>query len=305
MSFYQYTRIYKYLRIEQLKPLTQTSKAMSSQLSILPEFELLDIIGKDAAKFLQGQLTCDVNKMTAEQFYLGAVCNPKGQMLANFVIAPIENGFRLRLPKNQAQNMIDSLKKYAVFFRAKMLIQDEYQVLAQLPSDSSEFNLDAFKLEQTPCSQTLYWPDGRIEQWATSSNAKNLNIFCQWQKADIKAGIYWLDVTEKEQWLPQMIHWQTLEGVSFTKGCYTGQEVIARLQHLGKNKKHLMRFYSEEPQQAGNEIYNELEKAVGVVLNFQDKLGLAMLNKKSDGLFTKNNTSIKQVYDKVVITTVS
>lgn len=281
---------------------------MPSNFNPLPEFELLDVVGKDAAKFLQGQLTCDVNKMQPNEFYLGAVCNPKGQMLANFVIAAIENGFRLRLPRNQAQNMIDSLKKYAVFFKVQMLIQDEYKVLAQLPSDLSKFKLDGFKLEQTeqnPCSQTLYWPDGRIEKWAANTKATNLNIFCQWQKADIEAGIYWLDVSEKEQWLPQMIHWQTLGGVSFTKGCYTGQEVIARLQHLGKNKKHLIRFFCEQPQQVGNQLYNELEKVVGVVLNFQGKLGLAMLNKKSDCLLTKSTTSIKQVYDKIVITPLS
>lgn len=278
---------------------------MNTNLAVLPEFELLDVTGKDSTKFLQGQLTCDVEKMKANQFYLGAVCNPKGQMFANFVIAPITNGFRLRLPKNQGQNVIDSLKKYAVFFKADMQLQKNYQVLGTVPEQESVFSLTNFRLEQfdsNSMQQTLYWSDGRIEHWQEKALDTKRNIFEKWQKADIKAGIYWLDVSEKEQWIPQMIHWQKLGGVSFTKGCYTGQEVIARLEHLGKSKKNLIRFSCKTKQQRGNLIYNQLEKNIGVILNFQNNVGLAMINEQADYMRTQYGIEIIQNYDALVLT---
>lgn len=275
---------------------------MHTNLSILPEFELLDVTGKDASKFLQGQLTCDVEKMQPNQFYLGAVCNPKGQMYTNFVIAPIQDGFRLRLAKNQAQNVIDSLKKYAVFFKANMQLQEQYRVFGVLPKSLLDFELTPFKLEQSADEQTLYWPDGRIEYWQLKPSDTKLNISEKWHKADIKAGIYWLEVSEKEQWVPQMIHWQKLGGVSFTKGCYTGQEVIARLEHLGKSKRNLVRFTCSTTQERGNRIYNQLEKSIGVILNFQDDVGLAMLNEKANALFTQTGVPITKIHDVNVIT---
>lgn len=276
---------------------------MLPPLSPLKEFELLDITGKDATQFLQGQLTCDVKNMQSSQFYLGAVCNPKGQMLANFVITTLTDGFRLRLVAGQGQHLMDALKKYNVFFKANMQLRPDLQVFASVPKTLKTFNLEHFELhtDQSCDHQTLYWSDGRIERWQEATGVTNQHIFHCWQFADIQAGIYWLSQAEKEQWLPQVIHWQTLKGVSFTKGCYTGQEVIARLQHLGKSKKVLARIHSKEPLSAGDALFDEKKNVVAQVLNYENELGLTIINKAASQLFTASDCLVTQVYDEFIM----
>ncbi len=276
---------------------------MNNTASPLTDFELLDITGKDAAQFLQGQFTCDVKKMQDNEFYLGAVCNPKGQMFANFVIITLDEGFRLRLPKGQGTQIIESLKKYNVFFKAKMLVRTDLQIYANIPQTLKQFQLEPKVLQRDKNQHKLCWSDGRTEVWQEKSTHKNSNISQQWQFADMQAGIYWLSVEDKEQWLPQVIHWQTLQGVSFKKGCYTGQEVIARLQHLGKSKKQLIRIHCKSPLKRGDNIYNEKKNAIAQVLNFDNELGLAILNKEAEILLTETGCPVTKLDDAVITPT--
>jgi len=204
-------------------------------------FGLLEVAGPDSERFLQGQLTCNVANLPAETWQFGACCTAKGRMVANFIIACDGDRFVLRLPSDMVAILQQHLSKYAVFFKTRLQPLDWSQC-RRVNQDNPNSALSSTEWQ-------LAFPDGRTEIWSDSeaeSNAPEQH----WSQADIQAGIGWVTADSTEAWIPQHIGWQHLNGISFNKGCYTGQEVVARLQYLGKSKRQLVRFALPEPQKA-------------------------------------------------------
>lgn len=252
----------------------------------LADFALLHITGADSERFLQGQLTCDVVALAPQHWTLGACCNAKGRMVANFVIAKTSTGFWLRLPKLQVEALKQHLSRYIVFFKAQMhshLNQPVYGSLKTLKK-APERVTEPLAFVQQEEGITLSWPDGRSERWLfAAQNTEQAPAFQQaWHSADIRQGLVWVTADSQLEWLPQEIDWQEQGGVSFNKGCYTGQEIVARLQFLGKSKKHLVQLNSAESLTASilTPIHDENGQEVGKIVAWQQQQGLAILNKK-------------------------
>lgn len=208
---------------------------------------LIAVEGPDSARFLQGQLTCDVLKLNVGESVPGACCNPKGRMLANFVLYRIdEQRFLLQLHHSLTSQFIQGQSKYAAFFKTALSdVSDTYLSLGisgETVDDISALSLVAMH-SLGDGRKTLIADEGQLAdvwQSLTLTAAPRTNQFWLWR--DIVSGIGSVQAETIEMFIPQMLNLQALEAISFKKGCYTGQEVVARMKYLGKLKRHMYRI---------------------------------------------------------------
>ncbi|UQS91933.1 folate-binding protein YgfZ [Pseudomonas chlororaphis subsp. piscium] len=220
---------------------------------------VLAVRGPDASKFLQGQLTCNLNYLSDSQSSLGARCTQKGRMQSSFRILLEGDGCLLAMATELLEPQLADLKKYAVFSKAKL--SDESALWARFGLGNAEAVLTGLGLQLPPEDGAVARNDGliairvsaeRTELWAPADQAGALREklsaqlpegdLNQWLLGQIRAGIGQVMPATRELFIPQMLNLQAIGGVSFKKGCYTGQEIVARMQYLGKLKRRLYRL---------------------------------------------------------------
>lgn len=225
----------------------------------LPHEGVLAVRGSDAAKFLQGQLTCNLNYLSDTQASLGARCTQKGRMQSSFRILLQGDGVLMAMATELLEPQLADLKKYAVFSKSKLTdesaawvrfgVSQADPVLASLglelpaETDSVVRSDDLIAIRVSPGRAELWAPAAQAEtlrsQLGTQLNEVELN---HWLLGQIRAGIGQVMPQTRELFIPQMLNLQAVGGVSFKKGCYTGQEIVARMQYLGKLKRRLYRL---------------------------------------------------------------
>lgn len=288
--------------------------ACDAHLCDLGDTALISISGPDAIKFLQGQVTCDLRELNAERWLKGAQCNLKGRVIVSFAVAQLnEHTLLLRLAKDLRQPLLDGLAKYAVFSKVELAAAPQWQALGLCgtgiealikslnPAPAS--NCAAGNLQALAGGLVLHHGDNRAELWLEQDNAVNiwLKLAAQaapastqrWWLAQITAGSAEVVAATSEQFTPQDLDYPAQGAVSFKKGCYTGQEVVARLHYKGKLKKHLypIEFTADSAPAAGTELCNQAGKNLGQLVQaapVQDTLyrGLAVLpDDDSEALF--------------------
>lgn len=263
-------------------PATDT---MSAFFCSLDHEGVLAVHGVDAAKFLQGQLTCNLNYLNAETSSLGARCTPKGRMLSSFRIVPLADGFALAMARELVEPQLADLKKYAVFFKAQLadesaawvrfgLSRGDGALLAlgvDLPSaDGSVARHGELLAVRLPGERAELWvpvsaADGLHQRLAAHLPEGSLN---DWLLSQVRAGVAQVFGATRELFIPQMLNLQSLGGVSFKKGCYTGQEIVARMQYLGRLKRRLYRLRLDggELPAPGSELFSPVHaSSVGEV----------------------------------------
>jgi folate-binding protein YgfZ len=220
---------------------------------------LLAVRGPDASKLLQGQLTCNLNYLDEHSASLGARCTPKGRMLSSFRIIQQADGYLLAMASELLTEQLAELQKYAVFSKSKL--SDESALWVRFGLHGGDATLASLDLELAAASDSVArngellavrLSDGRSELWAPRAQAEQLHAqlaaqltaapLNSWLLAQVRAGIGQVFGATREAFIPQMINLQALGGVSFKKGCYTGQEIVARMQYLGKLKRRLHRL---------------------------------------------------------------
>lgn len=233
--------------------------ADSAFFTLLNHEALLAVRGPDAAKFLQGQLTCNLNYLDERTCSLGARCTPKGRMTSSFRILQESDGYLLAMAGELLEAQLADLKKYAVF--SKSSLSDESAAWVRYGLQGADSLLLALGLELPPQADSvvrangmiaLRLSDGRAELWAPATERAALHgrLAAQleeaplndWLLGQVRAGIGQVFGGTRELFIPQMINLQAVGGVSFKKGCYTGQEIVARMQYLGKLKRRLYRL---------------------------------------------------------------
>ncbi len=220
----------------------------------------MSITGVDSKKFLQGQLTCNLDYLSPENASLAACCTTKGRMISSFRILMLEtNHYLLVLDKNLFNKQLNEFKKYAIF--SKVVFEEASQSWCRIGLEASPHALSFLNIptpEQTnhvsrkEKQLLVKISENRFELWIPSDQLQqileilNKNLTEQplnsWLLGQIQAGIGQVFLETTEKFVPQMINLQSLGGVSFKKGCYIGQEIVARMQYLGKLKQHLYRF---------------------------------------------------------------
>jgi len=212
--------------------------------------------GSDAGKFLQGQLTCNLNYLDEHTAGLGARCTQKGRMQSSFRILLQGDGCVLAMARGLLEAQLADLKKYAVFSKSKLT--DESDAWVRFGVQHGDGALNALGLD-LPLETDAVVRHGaliavrvspaRAELWAPAEQAENLaarlaeqlaqGSLDDWLLGQIRAGIGQVLEPTRELFIPQMLNLQAVGGVSFKKGCYTGQEIVARMQYLGKLKRRL------------------------------------------------------------------
>lgn len=261
---------------------TELRAALSDDIGCdLSHLGLIAVCGPDSETFLQGQLTCDVRQVTPEHSLIGAYCSPKGRALASFRLFRRGDDFYLELPRPMVEPTLARLRKYVL--RAKTALEDASDALARIGVAGP----DAARLlaAQTTDSVTgmaagdalasndvtviclpgpipryeLHGPVSEI-QAAWSALAPDLTPVGAeaWRLLELLAGTPTVYPETVEAFVPQMLNLQLLDGVGFQKGCYTGQEVVARTHYLGKLKRrmYLARVNSPTPPRPGDPLFS-------------------------------------------------
>lgn len=232
---------------------------MASMITDLNDFDLLAIEGADAAKFLQGQLTCNVDSATTTHSVRGAYCNLAGRVIADVRLLPYDGGIYLLCQRSMASVLKTTLDKYIVFSKAKTKIVTQDFVRLGLHGQDADATLHALNIEVpkhagqiVPTEQGFIYRlkshEARFELLLHNDQKELLDAImrggvapnrAQWNLAEINAGTVHINPERQDKYTPQLLNYDLLGLVDFKKGCYTGQEIIARMHYRGKAKKRL------------------------------------------------------------------
>jgi tRNA-modifying protein YgfZ len=263
--------------------------ASETIIADLSHLGLIQVSGADALTFLQGQLTQDVAKVTDQHAAYAGYCSPKGRLLAHFLVWKSDDSYFLQLPRVLVEPIQKRLKMYVL--RAKVVLADVSQssvrfglagsdAAAVITSLFGNTPAQAMDIVRTPLATIIALPNHRYqlivqgdaaELWQTLAQHAQAVGAPVWRWLRIRAGIPEIYPSTQEQFVPQMVNDDLLGAVSFQKGCYTGQEIVARLHYLGKAKRRMVGAHINipEPPQPGDAIYGaRLEgQAIGVVVD--------------------------------------
>ncbi|MEX2122522.1 MAG: hypothetical protein WD795_01425 [Woeseia sp.] len=250
-------------------------------------FKVLKVSGSDARSFLQGQLTQDVARLAHTPAALAAWCNAKGRVIAvmRMIVASGGDGIGLVVPAALAESLLQRLLRYK--FRASVdfaIAGDEWGALALsreddiavlaalglLPREGRNAaghtrNLVAVDTGAVPRCIEVYGPVSAVQESGLISARRLTDV--EWQLALIGAGIPLIRAATSEKYTPHMLNLDCLGAISFSKGCYTGQEVVARTQHLGSSKRRLMHFQTNSASAAVGDKLQLEGRDVGDVIN--------------------------------------
>lgn len=267
------------------------SDAADLAITPLSQYSLLSVVGPDGHKFLQGQTTCDWNKITPYQAGLGSYCNIKGRVVSSFLgFVTAEEHIQLRLRGDILDSSREILSKYIVFSKAKLHVNHEQliglgvfgaearQALTQFSDTLPESRWQSVTNNGITFIQTD--DEGqRFECWATEDQAlalwdalsKSAAVADsdRWEQTNIEAGIAEVCAATQDTFLPQMLNYQRVGAVSFTKGCYTGQEIVARMEYRGKLKRRMYRasFGDAAPAPGADLFQGDGSQSIGNVVS--------------------------------------
>jgi folate-binding protein YgfZ len=225
----------------------------------LPQLGVLRLSGADSISFLQGQVSNDARRLAEGQCLFASYSSPQGRVLALMHLLPHSSGILAILPRELVAPTAAALQRFVL--RAKVKIEDAGESLAvagthdlpQLaaaalaapPSATGYVEEDGLGVARVHRDPSRCWIIGAAEKLAQHGLAGTLQadqLEQEWRLADIRAGLPQIYLATREVFVAQMLNLDVLDGISFSKGCYTGQEIIARTQHLGRIKRRLYRL---------------------------------------------------------------
>ncbi len=244
----------------------------------LSHLGLLRVSGEDAANFLQGQFTNDIKALNDQRSQMSAYCTPQGRMLANFRLFQQGADYFIQLPLERLKPFLKRLSMFILMAKVKIedvsgqrvrigltgacaeaLLQGQFsQLPAQPGAVCHEGDTTILRLPGAEPRFEIIAPTGQaISVWNHCASEASPADADYWALQDIHAGIGSVLDATAEAFVPQMINLQLVDGVSFDKGCYVGQEVVARMKYLGKLKRrmYLARVNSDQPPQPGDELH--------------------------------------------------
>lgn len=254
----------------------KTSNSESENLDTICDLSLFSTIviaGDDAANFMQGQFTNDITQVNEQTSQLNAFCNKKGRMIANFRLFQNQQNYFFSVKSDLVEISIEHLQNYIL--RSQVAIQDVSEQLIHigisgdnaaelLSSYITDINQNVGSISSNENYIAICVPGlkPRYEIFCSLEHAKNLwdSVSTQatvansssWNYLDIQSGLPFIDASTSEEFVPQMANMELINGVSFTKGCFTGQEIVARMHYLGKLKKRCYKINIETDSEPSN-----------------------------------------------------
>jgi folate-binding protein YgfZ len=231
--------------------------------TLLPQFAVLRCSGPDAATFLQGQFSNDTRLLQDGRTQLSACNTSHGRVIALARLRQTDDAIHVLLPAALATKLLTHLRKFVLRAKVDLVHAHDLQVGAIVTGHAdphatlAQFEAGALTLSPVPLAGstevvTFQYAPGREViaappvAWRAISGLSlghhNAGAANGWNLADIRAGLPQVPAPASEQFVPQMLNLDLIDGISFTKGCYSGQEIVARTQNLGRIKRRTFRY---------------------------------------------------------------
>ncbi|MEB8433002.1 folate-binding protein YgfZ [Cocleimonas sp. KMM 6892] len=268
------------------------NSSYSSDTKVLADLSgrgLLEVSGEDAETFLQNQLTNDIRNVNETTHQESAWCSPKGRIIANFRVFKRGDSFLLDLSADLLEHVIKKLRMYVMMSKVTIddvsdsLVHFSYSgqgadtelnnILGDLPKAPTEsIQSGSLSVLAIAGANTRFDIFGEVEDckslWQKLNNDAVVAPSTHWDYLNIQAGIPMISAESTEAWIPQMVNYIHIGGVDFKKGCYPGQEVVARLNYLGKTKRRMYHIVADTASAlaVGSAVKSEKDTEAGKVL---------------------------------------
>lgn len=280
-------------------------------ISLLSELSLISVTGEDAGTFLHAQLTADIRSLPVGQGTLAGWCDPKGRLLAIFrVFRSADNNFLLALPNKSVPDVMPRLRMFVL--RAHVRIEEPNPRMRLLGAAGAEagrliseaVSASVFSIG-VPSENIIHAlvPDDGLASIQAALKSQQWLAEPEWNSIEIAAGLPQVVQATSGEFIPQMVNLDLVGGVSFNKGCYPGQEIVARLHFRGGLKSRMLRMASTEsgiqpgdpvffPETFGDQVAGRVVTACAVKTGGSELLVVAPLAVKSGGdLFLRSPDS--------------
>ncbi|WP_104034485.1 tRNA-modifying protein YgfZ [Vibrio jasicida] len=242
-------------------------------ISLLDNLGMITMVGDDKKSYLHGQVTCDVVSLEKDQSMLGAHCDAKGKVWSVFRLFHHNDGYSMVQPKSAIEVELKEIKKYAVF--SKVTIEESSDVvlgvagknadafISTLNADSGDVRaIEGGTAVKVALNRWLLALTAEAAQSLVEDSQATLTTHELWTRFDIEAALPYVAADAQNVHIPQALNVQALGGISFTKGCYTGQETVARAKYRGTNKRAMYIVKGVTVETLGEGAI-ELERSVG------------------------------------------
>jgi len=198
----------------------------------LPALSVARVSGPDAADFLQAQLSADIAALAPDAAGFACYCSPRGQVLGLLLVCRRDEDFLMLAARSLLPGLVDRLRMFVLRARVEMQIEPEWAICGSPDPTDAAADRSVWRAGETG----LYY--AVIEEGAPGSGkAIDGERNDAWKRAEFEAGICWLGPETAERFIPQMLGFDRIGAVSFSKGCYPGQEIVARARYLGRVKR--------------------------------------------------------------------
>lgn len=282
-------------RVTRYRDTVTQNSSPADIITDLSHWGMISAAGADAAGFLQGQFTNDMRSVTDSQGQISGYCSPKGRLLAVFYVLRHADAYCLLMPVSLVGPILARLNLYKL--RSKVELQDRNDTVMRIgiAGPGCEGALAAvfgtpphavyevahrpgLSLMRLPGLEARFLAIGGLEEiqglWEALSPRLTRMGAPYWELLDIRAGVPAVVPQTQEHFIPQMVNLDALHGVSFNKGCYTGQEIVARTHYLGRLKQRLYSALADTSQsiQPGDSLFSpgaDTDHSIGTVVAAQ------------------------------------
>ncbi|NNC99850.1 MAG: folate-binding protein YgfZ [Gammaproteobacteria bacterium] len=242
--------------------------ALPPGLALLSGFSCIEVSGDEAAGFLHGQLTNEIQTLDLASAQLNAYCNPKGRAIAIVWLLKDHTAFQLLLPNDLAPSIAKRLSLYKMRAKVNITVTETRSLIGAVNCDDpARFENSGFDIYALDAHRSLLvGPDSNTRK-LIDGGAIPLFNHDYWKLTQILSGEPQVYQSTSESLIPQHINLDLVNGVSFSKGCYPGQEIVARLRYLGKLKQRMIigYFNADTPLAPGTTVYSGEKKSGSVV----------------------------------------
>lgn len=256
---------------------------LENKFILLNTSSIIKVEGDDRVQFLQGQLTQDIKLISNHKALFAGFCNPKGRVLAFMLCFEESDSIHIQIDSSIAESILRRLKMYVLRSKVSInLLDNQFTCIGFVGSKSllkQGIKPPVSYLDITRSHDVMIMRVGKnIERYQLMGNTTKVNIFMKhnlteytpmsassWDNLNILDGIPNIYPTTQEAFIPQSINMDLIDSINFKKGCYTGQEIVARTHYLGKVKRRMCRAFieSQDDLTPGEQIINEKKEAIG------------------------------------------
>ena len=303
-----------------MKSITYMNIKELNGYSIDKETVCIEVSGPDAENFLQGQLSNDIMAIKDDSYQFSSYSTNQGKVISLLRIIKIKNSFLLLLTADISEYFVSKLSMYILMSKVQIKILDNYiiyglfgeassKILKNNSTENSLFENDSCYIlnnssQEISSAIVIHKKEDSADmtppRFLSSMDLLHLKINTN-KLADVIRGYLRIDMATKEKYIPQVLNMELLDGISYKKGCYTGQEIVARTHYLGKIKKKIFSIETEsELMNYGDMIHNKDSESVGeVVSNAKDletlniSLAILKLDSLDKDIYVNNHKIIK------------